>query len=960
MIGQTVSHYVIAEFLGGGGMGVVYRAVDQRLDREVAIKFLPQSLAADPTALARFDREARLASSLSHPNICTVHDVGTHEGRPFIVMELCQGQTLARTLLGGPLPLARVVDLGMQIAEALDAAHRGGVVHRDIKPGNLFVAADGQVKVLDFGLAKPAAEEPAAHGGLTDSALTAVQQAELTRPGFRVGTVAYMSPEQARGQAVDGRTDLFSLGAVLYEAATGARAFPGENFAVVMTTLLNRDPIPPRLINPAVTPAFEGILHRALAKDPEERYPSAADLLADLRRVGRALDGWADTVSAEGFQGLHAPPTPARWFHSWRWLTGVSAGALCLALVAVVATVEFDRDPPLGERDSVLLAGFENQTGEDVFDGTLGQALGVQLMQSPFLDLVPDERIRETLRLMGRDPQEWPSQALAPDVCQRLGATAMIQGSISRLGTLYVLLVEASSCATGASLAREQGSAHSQEEVLPALGRLSSPLRTRLGESLATLERFDVPVAQATTPSLEALKAYTLGLGERARGADADSVPFFERALALDPAFAAAATTLSTVYGSIGETGRSEEYARRAFEQRERVSERERLLITYQYHDRVTGDLARAAETLEMWKRTYPRDSRPANALALLHNRLGQYDRAIAEAQDALGRSPGHPFPLSNLSMAYRSLGRFAEARDTAEEAVRLGVATVPTRRVLYQLGLLLGDEALATRELAWAKGHAREYDLLAARAQAAAFEGRLREASDGFRTSFELAARRRLHEVAAGFAAHDAWTSALFGEEARALEAARRALGDTQAGAIGNSLPRLRAMAALALVAPGDAQKLAAAASARYPQSTLTQCVLLPIVRAAAALARQAPRDALAHLEAAAPFETGTVAGLIPLYLRGEAYLRLGDGGRAGAEFDRVLAERGADPFAPVVALAQLGQARAWRVTGETARSARAYDEFLEAWRGADADLPLIVAARRERAALVDRLTVR
>jgi eukaryotic-like serine/threonine-protein kinase len=961
MTGKTISHYEIVQYLGGGGMGVVYRAVDRRLGREVAIKLLPQSLTADATALARFDREARLASSLSHPNICTVHDVGTYESQPFIVMELCQGRTLAQILQDGPLPLERVIDVGVQVAEALEAAHHRGIAHRDIKPGNLFIAPDGQVKVLDFGLAKLSDEHPAAPADLDDSAPTAVQTTELTRPGFRVGTVAYMSPEQARGQSVDGRTDLFSLGAVLYEAATGVRAFPGENFAVVITSLLNLEPIPPRMINPGVPPGLEQLLHRALSKDRDQRYPGAADMLADLHRLQRSLGGRPAEHRATGHGSVRSRQAAVRRpGTAVRRLTGIVVGVACLALVAIAVAVGFGRGAPLTDRDSVLLAGFENHTGEEVFDGTLTQALAVQLMQSPFLNLVTDDRVRETLTLMRRDPQEWPSPDLARDVCQRLGASALLQGSISRLGSLYVLLVEASSCATGASLAREQGSASSKEEVLSALGELSSPLRKRLGESLRSVERFDVPVAQATTASLEALRAYTLGLAERARGAEVESIPFFERALALDPAFAAAAITLSTVYGSIGETGRSEEHARRAFAQRDRVSERERLLITYQYHDRVTGDLAQAADTLEIWKRTYPRDFRPANALALLHNRLGMYDRAIAEAQEALARSPGHSFPLSNLSMAYRGLGRLSEARATAEEAVGLGVATVPTRRVLYQLGVLMADAALAERELAWARGNAREYDLLAARAQVAAFEGRLREAAEGFRTSSELAERRRLRETAAGFAAHEAWTSALFGDGERALEAARRALGDSQSGTIGNSLPRIRAIAALAMVAPAEAEKLGAAAAERYPQGTLTQGVLLPVIRAAAALARESPEQAVAYLEAASPYEKGTVAGLIPIYLRGEAYLRLGDGARAGAEFARVLAERGADPFAPVVALARLGQARALRAEGQHARSARAYDEFLTSWAAADPDLPILAQALSEQAGLAEQITSR
>ena len=956
MIGEIISRYRILEELGSGGMGVVYRARDLRLGRDVALKFLPARLTEDPAALARFDREARLASSLNHPHICTVHDVDQHEGRPFIVMELCTGRTVKRLIEDGAIPLEQAVDLATQTAEALDAAHRRGIIHRDIKPANLFVLTGGQVKVLDFGLAKLAEPPRIATTALPeDSAPSLAPLDELTGPGMALGTIAYMSPEQALGRPVDARADLFSLGAVLYEMATGERAFPGPTPGVVFDRILNRDPPRPRHINPAVPVELEGVLDRLLAKAPENRYQSAAELLEDVPHVKGVI------VTRRG-AASPAPPRPADgetriWGRRWLWPLGGLALLGAIVAAAFMARAWQARARPLTERDPILLADFENHTREAVFDGTLSQALAVQLSQSPFLNIVAVDRVHETLSLMGRTPDERLTSEVAREVCQRLSSKAMVKGSISRLGSLYVLLLEATDCATGASLAREQGQASSQEQVLESLGTVSSKLRSRLGESVKSLQRFDVPIAQATTPSLEALKAYTLGIAQRTRGAEVESIPFFERALELDKDFAATATTLSTVYGNLGEDSKSLEYARRAYASRERVSERERLFIIYQYHDRVTGDQKQVADTLEVWKQTYPNDFRPANGLAILYNRLGRYDRGVEEAQEAAARSPGHPFALSNLAHAYRGLGRYADARRVAEEAVALKVETVPTRRLLYQLAVLEGNVADASRQLEWAKGRPREFDLTAAQAQVAAYEGRLRQASELYRLTIALAERRGLPEAGSTYMAHEALTHALYGNPGRALALAREALSTgKRRESTASALPRFRAVVVLGLLAAPEATQIATAVAEDYPQSTFANSVLLPATRAAIDLQRGRPAAALVELRAAAAYETGGLAVLIPVYLRGEAYLHDKAGSRALEEFQKILDHRGADPFSPVCALARLGVARAWRVIGDQDKAAQAYREFVAAWQQADADLPILVAARAE----YDRLTAR
>ncbi len=947
MIGEIISHYRITAELGSGGMGIVYRAIDQRLGREVAIKFLPVTLAEDPFALARFDREARVASSLNHPNICTVHDVDQHDGRPFIVMELCPGRTVKQLIQADGLTLPLAMEIAIQTAAALEAAHQNGVVHRDVKPANLMISDSGLVKVLDFGLAKHVRAQWISSPDDSAGSSTGVPSVEVTSPGIRVGTIAYMSPEQAQAQPLDARSDLFSLGTVIYEMVTRQRPFVGEAPGVVLDGLLHRPPTPLRALNPAVPAALETVVERALQKAPDVRYQTATELLADLHRVRRQLGPSRPESQAAGAAGAlsTSPAEPGR-----RRRSLVFAAALLAATAGAGLIGLRDGVPPLSERDGVLIAGLENRTGESVFDGTLSQALAVQLAQSPFLNPVPDDRVREALRWMGRPPEERPVGEVAREVCQRLGLKALVDGSLSRLGNLYVLMLDARACDTGVSLAREQGSAPSQQDVLGVLGRLTSTLRARLGESLKSVQQFDVPIAQASTPSLDALKAYTLGLAERARGAELESIPFFARALELDPQFASAAATLSTVYGNLGEGARADQYGRLAYDHRERVSERERFFITYQYFDRVIGDEPRAAETLEMWARTYPGDFRPRNALAIIHNRLGRYERGVEEATAALNRSRGHPFPLSNLAYAYRGLGRFTEAKQTAEEAVRLGVETVPTRRLLYQIAVLEGDAEGAARHLAWGKGKAREFDLVAAEGQVFAYEGRVRDAAARFRRAIELAEQRSLAEAAASVAAQAALVHAIYGYRDQAVTFARRAIAPAAEQASSASTnPRLRAVVALGLLGRPEATNLAEMAAERYPSATLTQSILVPSARAAVALAQGRSADSVLLLRPTEEYELGSWASLIPVYLRGLAYLQNGSGDEALQQFQRIEHHRGADPHSPVCAVAPLGAARALRLAGRAADSLEAYQRFFDRFRRADDDLPVLRAARTE-----------
>ena len=945
MATTTVSHYRLLHPLGEGGMGVVYRAEDTRLGREVAVKLLRTDTAITAEWLARFEREARLASSLQHPHICTIHELGEHEGQPFIVMELLEGRTIRQLVEAGPLPPRLVLEFARQIASALDAAHRRGIIHRDIKPANLFVTHGDRLKVLDFGLAKLALDEGQGPSATSSTpTLTAELSPDLTRTGSTVGTASYMAPEQAQGQPVDARTDLFSLGSVLYEMSTGRRAFGGDDVPFIVMRIINGIVVPPRAINEAVPERIDSLIQKLMAVDPRQRYQSATELLTDIDAATEQLE-----LQSKSGAAIDVARPEADVRHRWLSRPWVLAAATVVLVAGVVGTWVSRRTSALTDRDSIMVGRFENTTADPVFDETLLTALKAHLGQSPFLDIIPDQRIAEALQLMALRPDERLTHAVAREVCQRLSVKAMLEGSVAPLGSHYVVTLAATNCQTGESLARAQAEATSKERVLAELGEITSSIRTSLGESLPSIQRFAVPIEQVTTPSLAALKAYTLGLEERRRGRELESVAFFNQAIENDPEFASAYTSLSVVYGSVGELRRSEEYARLANDVKRRVSERERLFITYQYHDRATGNQDEAARTLEIWKAWYPRDSRPPNALALIHHRLGRHERAVAEAQEALRRSPGHPFPLSNLAIAYRALGRYDAAKKTAEEAVKLGIETTPTRRLLYQLGLLTGDGSAAA-QLAWAKGKAREFDLISAQAQAAAFGGRVGEAVDLYQRARDMALARGLNGTASGFAVHIAWTDALYRAPKEAAANVKRLIGQDKADADVPGLPRFRAAAALGLVGLiAEAQALAGRAETRYPDATLVRTLLTPSTRAAIALYRSRPDDAIEALRAASPTELGTVAGLVPVYLRGQAYLQKGAFADASRQYEQILQHRGADPFAPIVPLAQLGIARAKARLGDIDGSRRAYEELFTIWKAADADFEPLLTARKE-----------
>jgi serine/threonine protein kinase/tetratricopeptide (TPR) repeat protein len=972
---EKVSHYRILEKLGAGGMGEVYLAEDMKLGRKIAIKILSEEFTTNKDRLHRFEQEASAASNLNHPNILTIHEVGVDEGRHYIATEFIDGVTLRRKMAASQLETHTILDIAVQVASALEEAHAAGIVHRDIKPDNIMVRRNGYVKVLDFGLAK--LTETVDRSPSDGEAATRVMV--HTDAGVVMGTSHYMSPEQARGKPVDARSDIWSLGVVIYELIAGRTPFEGETSTDVIVAITQKEPPPLARFAPEVPAELDWIVMKALRKDRDERYQTIKELITDLKRLKQRLEfqselersaapasftrskisDFPDAPTTIAQQAMPTAEKTISHVSSAEYIaTGIKRHKLAAALIALLVIVasasafylyKRNSHPLMTARDTVLLTDFVNTTGEPVFDGTLKQALAVNLGQTPFLNLFPEDRVRETLRFMGRSPDDRITRDVGREICERQGIKAMLTGSIAGLGSHYVITLEALNPHSGDPIAREQIEAESKEKVLASLSTAAMNLRKKLGESLGSMQKYDVNIEQATTSSLEALKAYAMANEERAKGRARESLTFYKRAVDLDPNFAMAYARIGVHYVNDDQLETAKEYVQKAYELRDRVSERERLYIEEKYYAYITGEIDQTIETLKTWARLYPNDFIPHNNLSINYRMIGRNEEALPEALEAVRLSPNNISGYDNLVDSFMGLSRFDEAEQADREAQKINPDSLTAHVKNYYFAFLRRDQAAMDREVNWSKGKPEEADFTALLSVKALYSGQVKQSEELRKRAIEMLKQQNRAENASSVLIGMANDLMYMGKCDQAKANAKAAL-DLLRG-------QMNLANGAAIYAACDdrdqAQKLLDEARAMYPKNTIINSIVPPIVTAGIEEHRGNVSEAIKLFESIRGYEGGMVLGVGTTFARGNLYLKQRMGNEAAAEFKKVIDQRGIDILSCTHILAHLGLGRALALNGDTAGARKAYQDFFALWKDADHDLPVLVEARKEYEAL-------